>query len=138
MLEYLRQRLAALLSERAELAAKRDAVLAGPTAEKRDLTDVEAKEFEEARTAIIAHDEKINEARARISVLEDDEKRQAAVDQLAADLGRSIQSGTHSPARTTDPDFYPRHSDRSYFRDLMNAQMFGNREANERLARNDA
>jgi HK97 family phage major capsid protein len=137
MLEYLRQRLAALLNERAELAAKRDAVLAGPTEEKRDLTAEEAKAFEEARTAIIAHDEKINEARARISVLEEDEKRQAAVDQLAADLGRNAQPSPHSPARTTDPDFYPRHGDRSYFRDLMNAQMFGNREANERLARND-
>lgn len=137
MLEYLRQRLGALLAERAELAAKRDAVLAGPTAEKRDLTDVEAKEFEEARTEIIAHDEKINEARARIANLEEDEKRQANVDQLAAELGRNAQIGSNGPARTTDPDLYPRHGERSYFRDLMNAQMFGNREANDRLARND-
>lgn len=135
MLEYLRQRLAALLSERAELAAKRDAVLAGPTEEKRDLTEDEAKTFDSAREAIIAHDETINECRARIATLEDDEKRQANVDKLAAELGQTgrAKSGT----QVTDPDFYPRYGERSYFRDLMNAQMFGQRESTDRLARND-
>jgi HK97 family phage major capsid protein len=136
MLEYLRARLAELLAERAELAAKRDAVLTGPTAEKRDLTEDESNAFEEARTAITAHDEKINETRARIANLEDDEKRQLAVDQLAVELGRG-QGDQNSPARTQDPAMYGRGNGRSYFRDLVQAQVFGNRDAIERLVRND-
>ena len=136
MLEYLRQRLAALLAERAELASKRDAVLVAPTADKRDLTDDESKVFEDARTAIIAHDELINEARARISNLEDDEKRQAAADQLTADLGR--QNPGHPPTRVTnEPETYQRGGRQSYFRDLVSSQVLGSRDATERLIRND-
>lgn len=139
MLEYLRQRLAALLSERAELATKRDAVLAGPTEEKRDLTEDEAKAFDSAREAIIAHDEKINECRARIATLEEDEKRQANVDKLAAELGRKDDNGAPSPgpARTNPPETYRRGGQQSYFRDLVQASVFQNREATERLVRND-
>lgn len=136
MLEYLRQRLAALLSERAELATKRDAVLAGPTEEKRDLTEDEAKAFELAREAIIAHDETINACRARIATLEEDEKRQANVDKLAADLARG-NGQPAGPARVQDPAMYERGNGRSYFRDLVQAQVMGNRDAIDRLVRND-
>ncbi|MGH3672186.1 MAG: phage major capsid protein [Pseudonocardiaceae bacterium] len=134
MLEYLRQRLAALLAERAELAAARDAVLEAPTSEQRDLTPEEAAAFEGARTALIAHDEKINEARARIANLEEDEKRQLAADKIAADLGRGE---SRSPTRVQEPSTYARGNGRSYFRDIINAQVLGNRDAIERLITND-
>lgn len=137
MLEYLRQRLAALLAERAELAAKRDAVLTGPTTEQRDLTADESKAFEEARTAIIAHDETINECRARISNLEDDEKRQLAVDSLAATLGRSDGNGGLATRTQPRTETYVRGGPHSYFRDLIHAQILGQREAIDRLIVND-
>lgn len=138
MLEYLRQRLAALLNERAELAAKRDAVLAAPTSEKRDLTDDEAKAFDSAREAIIAHDEAINETRARISVLEEDAVRQANVDKLAAELGRGTSEGVPTgPARAQEPPVYERGNGNSYFRDLVQGTVFGSRDAIDRLVRND-
>lgn len=136
MLEYLRARLAELLAERAELASKRDAVLTGPTAEKRDLTDEESKQFDEHRTAIIAQDELINETRARISTLEDDAKRQDVADQIAADLGRSAGPG-RAPTRVQDPETYARGNGRSYFRDLVHSQVLGSRDATDRLIRND-
>lgn len=137
MLEYLRQRLAALLAERAELAAKRDAVLTGPTTEQRDLTADESKAFEEARTAIIAHDETINECRARISNLEDDEKRQLAVDSLAATLGRSDGNGGIATRTQPRTETYARGGPHSYFRDLVQAQVLGERSSIERLVTSD-
>lgn len=140
MLEYLRQRLAALLSERAALAVTRDAVLAGPTTDKRDLTDVEVKEFDAAREAIIAHDEVINECRARISNLEDDEKRQLAADKLSADLGRGGRPGdpNYIPGRSTDAPTYPRGGPgSSYFRDLVKGTVLSDRDAVDRLTRNN-
>lgn len=136
MLEFLRARLAELLNERAELAAKRDAVLAAPTAENRDLTEDEAKAFEAVRSEIVAKDEEINELRARISNLEEDEKRQANVDKMAAELGNA--GDQRNPARVTNqPETYRRGGPRSYFRDLVQAQVYGSREAVERLIRSD-
>lgn len=134
MLEFLRQELAKLLDERAALASARDEVLKAPTNEKRDLTDEEAAAFDEKRTAVAAHDEKIEQTRARIAELEEDERRQANVDKLAVELGQTGRAATRVGA---EPETYRRGGRQSYFRDLVHAQLFGSREAVDRLARND-
>lgn len=136
MLEFLRQQLQRLLEERAALRSELDQVLEAPTTEKRALTAEEDTLFEQKRAAVVAQDEKIEQTRTRIGELEEDERRQANVDQLAAELGQTGQQ--RSPARVgAEPAVYQRGGRNSYFRDVVRAQMFGNQESIERLSRND-
>ena len=136
MLEYLRQRLAKLLEERAAAKAELDAVLVAPEAEKRDLTKDEAGLFDAKRAEITAKDAEIDQVRARVAELEESAKRQAEVDKLHVEFGRT---GEHrSPARVgAEPETYRKGGPNSYFRDLTFAQLMRSPDAIERLARND-
>lgn len=136
MLEFLREQLRKLLEERAGLKSTMDAVLVPPTADARGLNDDEKAAFDAAEVALRAHDDQIEAARAQIVKLEDAEKRTAAADKLAADLGQGGER--RSPARTgAEPETYRRHGEHSYFLDLARAQVLGSRDATERLMRND-
>lgn len=120
MLEFLRQQLKRLLEERAALASARDEVLAAPTAEKRDLTEAEATAFEEKRAAVAASDTKIDETRTRIGQLEEDERRQGNVDELARKHGTGEK---RSPGKVTNEPLTYQRSGHSYFLDIARAQL---------------
>ena len=138
MLEFLRRQLAKLLEERAALATERDQVLTVPEAEERGLTEAEQSVFDEKRGAVSAKDGAIEELRARIDELEEDAKREARAGELAAKYGQ-VGEQRERPTVTvvSEPDTYRKGGQESYFRDLVRAQLSGNRGAIDRLARND-
>lgn len=136
MLAYLRKQMQSALEARAALKTELDAVLTAPTAEQRELTDAEAKTFDEKREALKAKDAEIEAFRARISDLEEDEKRE----QRAAEvLAEHRQAGERRERVTvvSEPETYRKGGQQSYFRDLYRAQVNGARDSIERLARND-
>jgi HK97 family phage major capsid protein len=136
MLEFLRKQLEQLLEQRAGLKSSLDAVLTAPTAESRGLSDEEKKTFDAAEVALRAHDDQIEAARAQIEQLEAIEKRSAAADKIAAELGQGGEQ--RSPARTgAEPATYRKGGNASYFLDLAHAQVRGSRDAIDRLVRND-
>ncbi|MEV0149095.1 MULTISPECIES: phage major capsid protein [unclassified Nonomuraea] len=138
MLEFLRQQLKKLLEERAALKTELDGVLTAPRAEQRDLTDEESAAFEEKRAALKAKDDEIEEKRGRIAELEEDERREQRVAELAVTYGQTgEQRERPSVTVTSEPETYRKGGSNSYFRDLVRAQLHGTRDAIERLARND-
>ena len=135
MLEFLRQQLGKLLEERAALKVELDGVLTGPAAEKRDhLTDAEQATFTEKRDAIRAKDGDIEAMQVRIAELEEVEKRGQAAADLATRYG---QRGVGGGVVTSEPETYRKGGGHSFFRDVFRAQAQGDRDAYERLARNN-
>ncbi|MDT9689392.1 phage major capsid protein [Streptomyces sp. P9(2023)] len=136
MLAYLRKQMQSALEARAALKTELDAVLTAPTAENRSLTDTEAQTFEEKRTALKAKDGEIEEFRTRIADLEEDEQREQRAAQVLAEH-RQAGERRERVTVTSEPETYRKGGEQSYFRDLFRAQVNGNRESVERLARND-
>lgn len=83
-----------------------------------------------------AADTALKAAESTLTNLRAEEARDAEVEALAA---RSTPTGaTTAGARvTSEPEVYRKGGQTSYFRDLFRAQTTGNREAVDRLARND-
>lgn len=136
MLAFLRSQLQDLLEQRAALKTELDGILDGPTAEKRSLSDEEDKAFTEKRDAVKAKDADIEAVRTRIGELEEDEKRDAT----AADLRAQYQPAGQQPTGVTvvsEPETYRKGGKASYFRDLYRSQHSGDRNAMDRLRRND-
>lgn len=136
MLAFLRTQLQELLEQRAALKTELDGILATPAAEKRGLTDDEDKAFAEKRDAIKAKDADIAAVEARIGELEEAEQRDAK----AAELRAKYQPGGPQPSGvkvTSEPETYRKGGNVSYFRDLYRAQQRGDRDAIDRLQRND-
>jgi HK97 family phage major capsid protein len=138
MLEFLRKQLNTLLEERAALAKDRDAVLTAPEAEERGLSEEEQVRFDEKRATIAAKDAEIEEKRARIAELEDDEKREQRAAELHAQYGQAGEQRERPTVQvTSEPETYRKGGRQSYFRDLVRAQLMGSRDAMDRLLRND-
>jgi HK97 family phage major capsid protein len=117
------------LSLRDSLVAQRDAKLAEAKAvveaaevEARDITDDELTVVKEAREAADALEVRVSE----IDALADAQSRSVA----AAPMTASVQV-------TSEPATYRKNGDTSYFRDLAAAQLRGDRDATDRLVRND-
>jgi len=117
------------LSLRDSLVAQRDAKLAeakavveAAEAEARDITDDELTVVKEAREAADAIEVRVSE----IDALADAQSRSVA----AAPMTASVQV-------TSEPSTYRKNGDTSYFRDLAAAQLRGDRDAMDRLVRND-
>lgn len=112
-----------LREARAEAVAAAEELLAAePTAEVLDAA--------EARTA------EIKDLDSKIEAVEELAQRTAAVAESRAAAGVEV----FSPRVTvgSEPATYRAGGDHSYFRDLFRAQTFGDREATERLMRNNA
>lgn len=113
---------------RNDLVAKRDAKLAEAKAvievaevEGRDITDAELASVKEAREAADALDARISE-----------------IDAIVEAESRAAKTAHYSPAVvTSEPSTYRKGGETSYFRDLFAGQVRGDREALDRLARND-
>jgi HK97 family phage major capsid protein len=136
MTEFLRKQLAKLLEERGALAATVESSYAEARSENRDLTDAEAEARSQARSALVAHDEKIDEVRANLTQAEEDEKREQRVADMARELGTT---GTEERVQVgSEPETYRQGGQHSYFRDLVavNLNRPTAREASTRLERN--
>ena len=130
--DQMRARIAELVAQRSALHDEQVAILA--EAEKRDnkaLTADEQKTYDEKRDAKIKIDAEIDQAEARLTELVDEEQRDAKAAEARAKYG---QAGEQR-ATVTEPDIYVKGGPNSYFRDLMNAQIHGERAASERLHR---
>lgn len=114
-----------LLERRAELKTELDAVLVAPTNESRDLNQVEAARFGELEGEIRALDDRVR-----------DLSEQITRDEAAAETARRLQLGA-SVQVTREPETYRRGGQRSYFRDLYLAREKGDRDAFDRLERNN-
>jgi HK97 family phage major capsid protein len=136
MRDFLRKQLAKLLEERGALAGKVDEVLQEARSAERDLNDAEKASFDEARTALVKHDERIEEVRANLKQAEEDEERAQRVADVARELGtvgneERVEVGA-------EPQTYRQGGQNSYFRDLVavNLNRPTAREASDRLERN--
>lgn len=140
MLEFLRARLKELLEQRATQKTKLDEVLATPSREKRDLSADESAKFTEYRAAITKLDEEIGEVRGRVEGLEEDEKRDAAANELRAKFSPDAGKEQRAAAglKVNEPLTYRRGGGHSYFLDLARAQVRSDTEAAERLQRHAA
>jgi HK97 family phage major capsid protein len=120
-----RQLITTLLERRGVLTEELDKVLQVPNAENRNLTDAEAAEFERIKADIVASD-------ARIAELAEIDTR----DEAAAEIARKYApSGIQV---LSEPQVYRRKTpDTSYFRDLYRARQHGDRDAYDRLERNN-
>lgn len=136
MLAYLRKQMTSALEARAALKSEMDGILAAPKAENRDLHDDEAKTFGEKREALKTKDAEIEDFRGRIADLEEDEKREQRAAQILAQHGQAGERRERVTV-TSEPETYRKGGETSYFRDLFRAQVNGNRDSIERLARND-
>lgn len=115
--------LASLVEKRAAVQAEIDAIVGKAEAEARDFTETESTEF----------DSKVAEARAlddRITSLEKAEESRKAADAVSAKYGTSSTS-------VKDPEVYRAGGENSYFRDLALATVRSDRDAIDRLSRND-
>ncbi|MQT03172.1 phage major capsid protein [Streptomyces jumonjinensis] len=125
-----------LLEQRAALKTELDGILSAPSAEKRKLTDDEDTAFASKRDAIKAKDTEIRAVEERIGELEEAEERTAKAAELRA---KYTPAGPQTSGVTvvSEPETYRRGGQRSYFRDLFQAQQRGDRDAIERLQRSD-
>lgn len=143
MLKYLRKQLASQLEARDALEAAVAAAIAPAEKEERNLTEAEASKLSEARAALSAHDQGIEDLVKQVEEAEEDEKRSAKVAEarksLGMDVRKSDDQGDHySPAVVTwEAGTYEQFGQRSYFKDLVAVSL--NRgdsdEARERLTR---
>ncbi|WP_438478964.1 phage major capsid protein [Streptomyces asiaticus] len=136
MLAFLRKQMQDLLEQRAALKTELDGILTAPAAEERDLSTDEDTAFNAKRDEIRAKDTEIEKLQARIADLDEDEKRAQRAAELLAQNGQAGERRERVQV-VSEPETYRRGGNVSYFRDLFRAQVNGNRESIERLARND-
>ena len=122
--------LAKLHEQRNQKADLIDATLNKAAEESRDITDIET-----ANVAALAKEiEKLDE---RIAQVTDIETRKAAAAELARKVdGSKVETREASPARVTrEARTYSPESSNSFIRDAFSAQILGDYDARERLAR---
>jgi HK97 family phage major capsid protein len=136
MLAFLRKQMQDLLEQRAALKTELDEVMKAPTAENRSLNDEEATAFAEKRDAIKKTDGDIETVQQRITDLEDEEERGKKAAELRAKFTPEGPQPTGVKV-VSEPETYRRGGRTSYFRDLFRSQHMGDRNALERLQRND-
>lgn len=130
MLAAAQERLAQALTAR---KAAQEALVALRTAD--NLT-------EDAVTAATAKrdaaDKDVDKARDEVTALEAEIKRDAELDELAKRTETAAPRPTGGARVTNEPEVYRKGDHKaSYFRDLYNAQIRGNRDSIDRLVRND-
>jgi HK97 family phage major capsid protein len=131
-LDMMKARLAELRAEAQGLLEQRGALVDGAVAEKRGLSSDEQTRHDSFTAAIDKVNGQIPAVEARVAELAEIEQRTKAADSARKDLPTS-------DAKVTEPDVYARgNRTNSYFRDLARAQVFGDRDAADRLHRHAA
>lgn len=119
-----REMVADLLAKRSALKADLDGLVGSATAEKRALTDDESARFDKGEAEIRAFDERVKELDAQIKA-----------DDAAADMAKRYAPRVES---VKEPEIYRSGvGGRSYFRDLHLSRNKGDRDATDRLVRNN-
>lgn len=119
-----RELIADLISKRAAMRSAIDEVLKVAQSESRGLTDDESSRFDTDESEIRALDDRISELDAQLRMDE-------ASEEMRKRYAPSVQV-------TSEPEVYRKANDgRSYFRDLHLARNKGDRDALDRLIRND-
>ena len=130
LIERARADLAALLTERGDKTAALTAL--------RDSDTLDEATVSAAIAARDALDPKIDAARARVEELESEQLRDQAAAALAEKFTPVDQSHRVAGVQiTAEPEVYTRDGRNSYFRDLYRATQAGDRDAIDRLTRND-
>jgi HK97 family phage major capsid protein len=133
----LAQMLAAAQERLSEALAARkncqDALLA--LRSKEDFTEEDVAAATEKRNAA---DRTIDQARAKVTELEGEIARDAELDDLSTRTSAAAPRPVGGARVTAEPEVYRKGDHKvSYFRDLYNGQLRGQRDAIERLSRND-
>ena len=134
LIDKIRTDIRAALDERAAADAEVKAIVAGAEARGEDLTAEEADRFTVARAKVADIDVRVAGLNERLDVLKADEEARAAAERVAAEVGRfepQLRGGRAE--RTYRPDADPRG--RQFLRDVAAGAMFGDWEAQQRLAR---
>lgn len=124
-------------ARRAGFVADQEGILAAVSAAAREsLTAEEQTRFDALSADKRAVDVVIGEQTARLEQL----RGELAADERAAAAAEQRNPGAPTPRVrvTSEPETYRRGGEASYFRDLFRASNLGDREAVERLVRNDA
>lgn len=137
LIAQARERLNTLLADR---AARTQAL-----ADLRSQLDTEGATVteEQVRAAVDARnvlDPQVEEARARLAELEEEQRRDDAAAELARQFTPATSTGARGVATVSigaEPETYRKNGQRSFFRDLWYAQTYGRRDALDRLARNN-
>lgn len=141
-LDLLQRQLNERIDQRKAVKAEIDQLLAGPTAEKRALTDQEETKFGELRSQISVFDctdptearyaESIHSLQERVKELSDMEQRQYETSQTS-----TPSAAGHISVRKEERTYGPAAEKRgvSFLRDVMNAQTRSDFRAAERLER---
>ena len=121
-----------LVEERAELSETVDGILTRAADETRDLTEVEDKNLTDLKARADALDERITELRAvQVANLE------AA--KLRAEVAATDEPESRAAAGvvnvTSEPLTYSEQRSHSFFSDMYHAQVYGDTDAQSRLAR---
>lgn len=121
MLDKIRADLSARLDERATKAGEIDTILAA--AEARDdsaLTEDETSKFNEARDAVKALDEAIDQMRSRVDELKEHEARKAELEKLAAEIQpEPTPAGQRQFRVKEDEPTYHKEGRNSFFQDAL-------------------
>jgi len=119
-----RAMIADLMAKRAEKRAQLDGLLTAAEArEDKAFTDEERSAFEAGET-------EIREIDSRVSELD----KQVRADEAAAEMAKRYKPSVQV---TSEPEVYRKSGNVSYFRDLHLARNKGDRDAYDRLQRND-
>lgn len=140
MLKELRDKLRKILTERSERQAELDAIVSGAEERGDDLTDEEQATFRSTADSIRELDERRSTLEARIAELEAADEARSAAEAAEARLGTVPEGATGSPAIVRNEErTYSEATDFrdgvSFFRDVVNAQVRGDRNAADRLFR---
>lgn len=121
-----RAMLAGLLSQRSALKDELEGLVAAATAEKRSLTEDETARFDKGEADIRAFDERVKEL-----------DEQIRADDAAAEMAKRYAPKPGDGVKSEPEIYRSGHGGRSYFRDLHLSRSKGDRDATDRLVRNN-
>lgn len=118
--------LAGLLVQRAALKAQLEGLVDTATTEKRGLSDAETAQFDKGEADIRAFDERAKELHEQIEA-----------DDAAAEMAKRYAPKPGDGVKSEPEIYRSGHGGRSYFRDLHLSRSKGDRDATDRLVRNN-
>ena len=121
-----REMVADLLAKRSALKAELDGLVDTATTEKRGLSDDETARFDKGEAEIRAFDERVKELDAQIQA-----------DDAAAEMAKRYAPKAGDGVKSEPEIYRTGNGGRSYFRDLHLSRNKGDRDATDRLVRNN-
>jgi HK97 family phage major capsid protein len=124
---HKRALIAGLVAQRSEERAKLDVLLGEARSAEGGMTDEQRTEFDKGEAEIRSLDERVSELDAQVRA-----------DDAAADMAKRYAPKASGVTVTSEPEIYRSGlNGQSYFRDMWNARQNGDRDAMDRLQRNN-